>query len=141
MSVSEHEFLKHAYLLSPAPQKSFSTLMVSWKNANKNFQLKECITNFELFFAEKIFSFQYVLKREETCNQKLLNSLGGTAVCDLNLLYLGSKLNANTWLTTCQPWERIRIVFLQFSSKLLKFFLVKTGINRHFLTLLQISCG
>ena len=39
-------------------KRRFSTLMVSWKNANKNFQLKNvcvCITNFELFFTEKVF--------------------------------------------------------------------------------------
>ena len=93
MSVSEHEFLKHAYLLSPAPQKSFSTLMVSWKNANKNFQLKECITNFKLFFAEKNFSLVYTKKkRKETgllsklwlffksCDQSWLDFLGETAL-------------------------------------------------------------
>ena len=65
MSVSEHEFLKHAYLLSPAPQKSFSTLMVSWKNANRNFPTERMHYEFRIVFRRKEFSFQWILKREE----------------------------------------------------------------------------
>ena len=65
MSVSEHEFLKHAYLLSPAPQKSFSTLMVSWKNANRNFPTERMHYEFQIVFRRKEYSFYCILKEKK----------------------------------------------------------------------------
>ena len=48
--------------------------------------------------------------------------------------WINPQYNVNNLLTL----EQIRLVLLQFSSKLLKFFLLKADIKRHFLKLLPI---